>query len=124
MSYVSYGLQCWGRANNSKINETNRLINRAIRCIYFKNWKENIFKINLTKKMLNIEKMYYHNLRIFMNKFKRDILPDNLMPCFTDINKLHNHLTIFLATDYFLVFMISSHYPTLVENYGKNNLEI
>ena len=74
--------------------------------------------------MLNIEKMYYHNLRIFMNKFKRDILPDNLMPCFTDINKLHNHLTIFLATDYFLVFMISSHYPTLVENYGKNNLEI
>ena len=42
MSHVRYGLLCWGRANKGKINEINRLINRAIKCIHFKNKKETI----------------------------------------------------------------------------------
>ena len=44
MSHVRYGLLYWGRASKGKINEINRLINGAIRCIHFKNCKEMVVK--------------------------------------------------------------------------------
>ena len=78
MSHVRYGLLCWGRTNKSKINDINRLINRAKRCIHFKNWKENVRKIKITKKVLDIENMFKYDLRVFIHKFKRDIRPVSL----------------------------------------------
>ena len=102
MSHIRYGLLCWGRANQEKINEINRLINRAIRCIHFKDWKENVSQIKITKKILDIENMFKYDLGIFMHKFKRDILPVNFKPYFTNIKKVHNHLTRYSETNYFL----------------------
>lgn len=40
---------CWSRASKGKMNEINRLISRTIRCMHYKNLKENV------KKMLNVE---------------------------------------------------------------------
>ena len=37
-----------------------------------------------------------------MHKFKRDILPINFKPYFTNVNKIHNHLTRFLEKNYFI----------------------
>ena len=114
MSHVRYGLLCWGRANKSKINEINRLINRAIRCIHFKNWKENVSNIKLQKKILDVENMFTYDLGVFMHKFKRDILPINFKPYFTNINKIHNHQTRFSETNYF--------FPRVNNFYGHKSL--
>ena len=46
MIYIRYRLLCWSRANKIKIKEINVLINRAIRCIYFKGYNESASKIN------------------------------------------------------------------------------
>ena len=99
MSHVRYGLLCWGRANKGKINEINRLINRATKCINFKNWKENFSKKTFTKKILDVKSMFKFDLGFFMHKLNRDILPVNFKPYFTNINKIHNHLTKFSETN-------------------------
>ena len=78
MSHAKYGLLCLGRAIKSRINEITRLINRAITCIHYKNCKENVSKIKITKKILDIENMFKYDLGIFMHKFKKDILPVGL----------------------------------------------
>ena len=127
MTNVKYNLLYKGKANKGKINEINRLINRAIRCIYLKKRKENVSKMKLTKKILDIENMLNYDLGIIGHKFKRDILPVNFKPYFTNINKIHNHLTTILELTIIpecIIFMVSSHYPILVVNYGKNCLEI
>ena len=78
------------KANKCKINEIYRLINKAIICNHFKNRKEKVCKIKITTKILDIENMFKYGLRIFMHKFKRDILPVNFKPYLTNDNKLHN----------------------------------
>ena len=45
---------------------------------HFKNRKENVSKIKITKKILDIENMFKYDLGIFMHKFKKDILPVDL----------------------------------------------
>ena len=37
-----------------------------------------------------------------MHKFKRDTLPVNFKPYFTTVNKIHNHSTRFLETNYYI----------------------
>ena len=46
--------------------------------------------------------MLKYTLRVLMHKFKKDILPVNFKPYFTNVNKIHNHLKIFLETNYFV----------------------
>ena len=43
MSYVSYGLLCWGSASRTKITEINKLVNRAIRYIKGKGGRKSFF---------------------------------------------------------------------------------
>ena len=43
------------KQKNHNKGKLNRLVSRAKRCICFKNWKENVNKINLTVKMLDTE---------------------------------------------------------------------
>ena len=114
MSHVRYGLLCWGRASRTKINEINKLINRAIRCIHFKSWKESVSSIKIAKKILDVENMFQYELGVFMHKFKRDILPINFKPYFTSINKIHNHSTRFSETNYY--------FPRVNSLYGSKSL--
>ena len=95
MSHVRYGLLCWGRAIETKTTEIDKLINRSSRCIHFKGWNESINSTKIEKKMLDVENMFKYELGVFMHKFKRDTLPLNFKSYFTNINKMHNHLTRF-----------------------------
>ena len=45
--------------------------------------------------------MFKYDLGLFMYKFKRNMLPVNFKPCYTEINKMHQHLTRFSAENYF-----------------------
>ena len=47
MSHVRYGLLCWERASRTKITEVSKLINRAIWCMHFKSWNENVNSITV-----------------------------------------------------------------------------
>ena len=47
--------------------------------------------------------MFKFNLRIFMLKLKRDTLPVNLKPYFTNIIKIHSHLAKFSEANYFFL---------------------
>ena len=114
MSHVRYGLLCWGRASRTKITEINKLINRAIRCIHFKNWNENISSIKIEKKILDVENMFKYELGVFMHKFNRGILPINFKPYFTSVNKIHNHSTRFSETNYY--------FPRVNNLYGSKSL--
>ena len=52
MSYVRYGLFCWGSASRTKITEVIKLINRAISFMHFKSWNKNVSSIKISKKNL------------------------------------------------------------------------
>ena len=123
ISHIKYGLLCWGRANAGKINEIDKLINRALRCMYFKKWDESIKSIKITKKILNVKNMFKYDLGVFMYKFRRNMLPVNFKPYFTEINKIHKHLTRFSAENYFfqelIVFMALNPWLILVVGFGK-----
>ena len=40
MSHIRYGVLGFGRANKTRLNEVNALINKALRCIYYKSFVE------------------------------------------------------------------------------------
>ena len=101
MSQVKYGLLCWGRANAGKISEIDKLINRALRCMHFKKWNEIIRSIKITKKKLNIINMFNYDLEVLLYKCRRIMLPVNLKPSNTEINKINKYLTIFSVENYF-----------------------
>ena len=101
MSHVRYGLLCWGRASKTKITEIDKLINRALRCIHSKDRNESVKSIKIEKKILDVKNMFKYEVGVFMHKFKRDTLPVNFKPYFTNVNKMHNHLTRFAETNYF-----------------------
>ena len=70
ISHIKYGLLCWGRANAGKINEIDKLINRALRCMYFKKWDESIKSIKITNKILNVKNLFKYDLGVFIYKFR------------------------------------------------------
>ena len=76
MSHIRYGLLCWGRTN--KTYEINVLINKAIRCIHYKNYNKSVSNLKITKKVLNVENPFKYELRVFMfkciNKFLQQTL--------------------------------------------------
>ena len=43
--------------------------------------------------------MFKYDLGVFMYKFKRNMLPVNSKPYYTEINKIHKHLTRFYITE-------------------------
>ena len=50
--------------------------------------EKNASKIEITKKILDIENFFKYDLRIFMHKFKRDILPSKFKPYFKNYYKI------------------------------------
>ena len=70
MSNVRYVLLCWERANRNCINDTNVLVNRALRCIHYKKHDDSVRKLKTEKK--NVESLCLYELRFFSFKFNNN----------------------------------------------------
>ena len=77
MSNFRYGLLCWEEANKKYINDINVLINRALRCIHYKNCDDNVRQLKTQKKILGVESLYLYELCLFKFKFNNNLLPAN-----------------------------------------------
>ena len=76
MSYIRYGLLCWGRTNKTRINEVNILIDKALRCFHYKTYDESVRKLKITKRILNVENLFKYEVGVFVYEFKncKDII--------------------------------------------------
>ena len=54
----------------------------------FQKLEKNVSKIEITKKILDIENMFKYHFRIFMHRFKRDIVLGRSKPYFTNYYKI------------------------------------
>ena len=114
MSHVRYGLLCYGRTNKQNLNDINVLMNKALRCIHHKKYDESVRKIRLEKKLLNVKSMFFHELGLFMFKFKNNMLPSNFNNYFKSIKNVHKYNTRSSKINFFL--------PRYNKNSGQKSL--
>ena len=77
------------------------MINKVLRCIHYKIYDESVWNLNITKWVLIVENLFKYEEGVFMYKLKNDILLVNFKFYFTNIHKIHNHLTISFQKNFF-----------------------
>ena len=95
LSYLRYGIICWGRCSKTTMKPLTILMNRAIRCILFLDQRESCATHLSQNKILLIPDMLKLEIAKFMYCFNNNLLPANFQKYFTRSNTTHQHLTRF-----------------------------
>ena len=91
-----------GSANKKCINDTNVLINRALRCIHYKKYDDSVTESKTQKKILDLESLYLYELGLFMFKLKNNFLPANFTNYYKSVKNVNNYHTRSSETILFL----------------------
>lgn len=91
--YLSYNISVWGNTTSTLLEPLALLQKRAIRVVAGASKRahtEPLFKIY---KILNLEKMYYHDIQMFMYKFFNSKLPKIFDKFFIPTSMIHRYPT-------------------------------
>ena len=113
MSHLKYGIICWGRAT-SKLPPLQILINKAMRCIYFRGPRENTDDLQKENKILRIEDMVKFEIGKFMFNYYNNLLPPTFNKYFINLSDAHHHNTRLAANNF--------RRPSKRTNYGLKTL--
>ena len=102
LSRVNYGILCWARCSKTTLQPLITLMNRAIRCIHFSHFKDNIKHFYLKHNILQIPNLFKLELGKFMFKYNQGLLPTIFNKYFATTNTIHQHNTRFSKNNYFL----------------------
>ena len=100
LSHLRYGILCWGRCSKTALKPLTVLMNRAMRCIHFCGYRENIKRFYTQHGILHIESLFKLELAKFMHQYSNGLLPINFKPYFTKANNVHNHNTRFSQNNF------------------------
>ena len=102
LSHIRYGILCWGKCYETTGKPIEVLLNRAIRCIHFCNYRDNISKFYIEHNILQIQETFKLELGKFMFKYSKGLLPPKFNQYFTRTNTVHTHNTRHAKKNYFL----------------------
>ena len=100
MSHLRYGLICWGRdalleddKMPKKLQPLQILLNKAMRCIYYRGPRENVDDLLKHNEILRFKDMVKLEIGKFMYNYSNNLLPETFDHFFTNIRKTHSHDT-------------------------------
>ena len=102
MSRLNYGILCWARAKNSVLQPLKILLNKALRCINFCNFRDPVRHLLYRDKILQIDELFKLELGKFMHNFTSGKLLRNFDNYFLQIKTKHYHNTRNSQSNYFL----------------------
>ena len=91
--YISYAISVWGSADKCHLNKILILQKRALRFIYFAEWKEHAIPFFLNADILPVNFLYYENVCSLMHDVRHKTAPENIIDLFTDIKSVHSYNT-------------------------------
>ena len=83
----------WGSADKCHLNKILILQKRALRFIYFAEWKEHAIPFFLNADILPVNFLYYENVCSLMHDVRHKTAPENIIDLFTDIKSVHSYNT-------------------------------
>ena len=93
ISHLRYGIICWGR-DTSKTKPLQTMLNKAMRCIYFRGPRENTDNLLKQNKILQIKDMFKLEIGKFMFSYSQNLLPPAFENFFTNIQNTHDMITM------------------------------
>ena len=95
LSYIRYGIICWGRCTKATMKPLVVMMNRAIRCILFLDNRETCTEFFAKNNILHIQDLFKLEVAKFMFRYNNNLLPTNFDNYFIKSNKIHSHNTRF-----------------------------
>ena len=105
ISHLQYGILCWGRCSKTSMDPLLISMNKAIKCINFKDPRlreKETLKLFHKDKILQVNDMFKLELAKFMYKYYNRLLPANFNRYFTSVDSIHNYNTRASGKNYFV----------------------
>lgn len=90
---ISYGLPVWGQACKSYTDKVLLLQKRALRLIFFADYKQHALPLFIQSGQLPLDCLYYFSVASLMHDVANDRAPLNIMNLFRRISTIHQHNT-------------------------------
>ena len=115
LSHLNYGILCWARSSRTIIGQGERarssktslqpliiLLNKALRCINFCNYRDPVNNLLRNNNILQINELFKLELAKFMYSYNNGSLPNTFKDYFLKINLKHNYETRSSKNDFFI----------------------
>ena len=93
LSYIQYGIICWGRAKITAKKPISILYNKALRCINFSDFRDSSTPLYIHYNLLKLDDIFNLEICKFMFKWSKGTLPTIFNKYFVHINTIHNYQT-------------------------------
>ena len=91
--YISYGLVAWGQALNTHLNKIVTLQKRALRLMYFADYKSHSVSLFLNSGILPVKLHYFKSVASLLHDVDNRHAPPNISNLFTRSKQIHSYTT-------------------------------
>lgn len=91
--YISYGLVAWGQALNTHLNKIVTLQKRALRLMYFVDYKSHSVPLFLNSGILPVKLLYFKSVASLLHDVDNRHAPPNISNLFTRSKQIHSYPT-------------------------------
>ena len=91
--YLTYGLAAWGQACKNCLNKILILQKRALRLLYFADWRDHAIPLFLKANVLPTTFLYYESVSSLMHDINNDKAPANMLNLFQKTSNIPSYNT-------------------------------
>ena len=91
--YLLYGITAWGRAGKTHRNIIPRLQKRALRLMFFCDYKTHAIPLFICSSLLPLDLLYFKSVAILMHDVSNNISPPQISNLFHYQHNIHSYIT-------------------------------
>ena len=91
--YLLYGITAWGRAGKTHRNVILRLQKRALRLMFFCDYKTHAIPLFISSSLLPLDLLYFKSVAILMHDVSNNISPPQINNLFHYQHNIHSYIT-------------------------------
>ena len=91
--YLLYGITAWGRAGKTHRNIILRLQKRALRLMFFCDYKTHAIPLFISSSLLPLDLLYFKSVAILMHDVSNNISPPQINNLFHYQHNIHSYIT-------------------------------
>ena len=121
-TYLSYGIVAWGQSAKTNRNKILVLQKRALRLMYFCDYKCHAVPYFLSSRFLPLDFLYFKSVALLMHDISNDLSPPNIANLFATQASIHSHRTRSSSRgDYFVE---PSRLDKQIKSFSRNGVKI
>ena len=120
--YLLYGIVAWGRAAKTHRNKILLLQKRALRLMYFGDYKSHAVPYFLSSRFLPLDFLYFKSVAVLMHDISNNLSPPNIANLFISKASIHSYKTRSSSRgDYFVK---PSRLDKQIKSFSRNGVKI